>query len=149
TLVAPVVSFVPEGEYTPATSNLRYPGTIGVPESVFAATLEGIARSLKNSGFRTICFIADHGPSQKPQNEVATRLSKEWAKDGVSVLSVADYYADDRQTKYLHVQGETPASIGDHAGIMDTSELMAAHPDGVDLARFKSLPFTLAANGAS
>jgi creatinine amidohydrolase len=46
-------------------------------------------------------------------------------------------------------QGETPASIGDHAGIMDTSELMAAHSDGVSLARFKMLPFTLASNGAS
>jgi creatinine amidohydrolase len=149
TLVAPVVSFVPQGDYSPATSNLRYPGTIGVPESVFAGTLEGIARSLRNGGFKMICFIADHGPSQRPQNEVATRLSQEWAKDGVTVLSVADYYADDPQTKYLLGQGETPASIGDHAGITDTSELMAAHSDGVNLARLKALPFTLASNGAS
>jgi creatinine amidohydrolase/Fe(II)-dependent formamide hydrolase-like protein len=149
TLVAPVVSFVPQGDYAPPTSNMRFPGTIGVPPKVFADMLEGIARSLKNSGFTTICFIADHGLSQAPQNEVATRLNREWAKDGVTVLSVSDYYADEPQTQYLLNHGETPTTIGDHAGIPDTSELMAVHPEGVNLARFSQRPFTFAASGVS
>jgi len=148
-LVAPVVSFVPQGDLAPATDNMRFPGTIGVPDKVFAEVLEGIARSLKSAGFRTICFIADHGPSQIPQKEVATRLSREWADDRVKVLSVDDYYADAAQNRYLLSQGETPTSIGDHAGIIDTSELLAAHPEGVDLARLAQLPFTLAETGAS
>ena len=71
TLVAPVVSYVPEGDYDPSTGHMRFPGTIGVPEDVFAGVLEGIARSLKAGGFKTICFIADHGGSMQPQAEVA------------------------------------------------------------------------------
>jgi creatinine amidohydrolase len=142
TLVTPVVSFVPEGSYAPPSGHLRFPGTIGLSEDAFAGVLDGIARSLKAGGFKTICFIADHGGSVKPQNEVAARLSREWAAEGVSVISVDDYYgaAGDEQNRYLAGQGETPAAIGQHATIADTSELMAVHPDGVDLARLKDLP---------
>jgi creatinine amidohydrolase/Fe(II)-dependent formamide hydrolase-like protein len=149
TLVAPVVSFVPEGDYAPPSGHMRFPGTIGVPEQVFAGTLEGIARSLKAGGFKVICFIADHGASVAPQNEVAARLGKEWASEGIKVISVDDYYnaAGDAQNKLLESQGETATTIGQHAGITDTSELMAVHPAGVDLSRFSSLPFSLAATG--
>jgi len=149
TLVAPVVSFVPEGDYTPATGNMQFPGTIGLPDGVFTGVLEGIARSLKNAGFKTICFIADHGQSQKPQNDVAAKLTREWTSERVTVVSVADYYADEAQTQYLLGQGETRASIGEHAGITDTSELMAAHRDGVNLRRLAEMRLTLAASGAS
>jgi creatinine amidohydrolase/Fe(II)-dependent formamide hydrolase-like protein len=149
TLVTPVVSFVPEGDYAPPTGHMRFPGTIGVTDKVFAGVLEGIARSLKAGGFKTICFIADHGASMTPQADVAARLSKEWAGEGIKVISVDDYYtaAGDAQNKLLEAQGETPATIGQHAGITDTSELMAVHPAGVDLSRFADLPFTLAPTG--
>jgi creatinine amidohydrolase len=149
TLVTPVIPFVPEGDYDPPQGHLRFPGTIGVSEQAFAEVLDGIARSLKAGGFKTICFIADHGGSVKPQAEVAARLSKAWAADGVRVLDVSDYYADDAQTAYLLAQGETRASIGLHAGITDTSELMAVDPGGVDLGRFADAPFTLEPNGVS
>lgn len=147
-LVAPVVSFVPEGDYEPPTGNMRFPGTIGVPDAAFAQVLEGIARSLKAAGFKTICFISDHGQSQKPQAQVADRLNHEWAALGVTVIGVGDYYADDPQTQFLLGQGETPATIGRHAGISDTSELLAVHPEGVDLTRLAKLPFTLSNTGA-
>jgi creatinine amidohydrolase/Fe(II)-dependent formamide hydrolase-like protein len=149
TLVAPVVSYVPEGDYDPPTGHMRFPGTLGLSEPVFAQVLEGIARSLKAGGFKTICFIADHGQSQAPQAEVAARLSGEWAAAGVKVLSVGDYYADAAQLKYLYGAGETLAAIGRHAGIQDTSELLAVHPDGVDVGRFAALPFTWRPTGVS
>jgi creatinine amidohydrolase len=149
TLVTPVVSFVPEGDYAPPSGHMKFPGTIGVQDKVFAGVLEGIARSLKAGGFKTICFIADHGASMPPQAEVAARLTKEWADEGIKVISVDDYYmaAGDQQNKLLEAQGETSATIGQHAGITDTSELMAVHPAGVDLSRFADLPFTLAPTG--
>jgi creatinine amidohydrolase len=150
TLVTPVIPFVPEGGYDPPQGHLRFPGTIGISDEAFAQVLDGIARSLKAGGFKTICFIADHGGSVKPQAEVAARLSKEWAAQGVRVIDVSDYYgADEAQTKFLEREGETAASIGQHAGITDTSELMAAHPEGVDLGRFADAPFTLESNGVS
>src|SRR3954447_5738589 len=92
TLVAPVVSFVPEGEFSPPSGHLRFPGTIGVSEPIYAGLLEDIARSLKAGGFKTICFIADHGGSMKAQAEVAARLAREWAPEGIRVINVDDYY---------------------------------------------------------
>jgi creatinine amidohydrolase/Fe(II)-dependent formamide hydrolase-like protein len=134
-LVAPVVSYVPQGDYDPPTGNMQWPGTIGVTPMVFAGVLEGIARSLKSAGFETVCFIADHGQSIAPQAEVAAKLTKEWGTAGPRVLAIDSYYADAAETAYLRAQGETDAAIGEHATIADTSELMAVHPDGVDLSR--------------
>jgi creatinine amidohydrolase len=148
-LVAPVIPYVPEGDYNPPTGHLRFPGTIGISEEVYAGMLEGIARSLKAGGFKTICFIADHAGSLKPQTEVAERLSREWGKQGVRVLDVSDYYADAAETEYLENQGETPEAIGQHAGISDTSELMAVHPEGVDIQRYVGTAFGLEPNGVS
>jgi creatinine amidohydrolase len=140
TLVTPVVSYVPEGSYDPPNGNMQFPGTLGVPESVFAQVLEGIARSLKLAGFKMICFIGDHGGSQAVQATVAAKLTSEWAAQGTKVLQVGDYYVDDAQIRYLREKGETPATIGSHAGLIDTSELLAVHPQGVDLARLAALP---------
>jgi creatinine amidohydrolase len=150
TLVAPVVSYVPEGRYAPPEGNMRFPGTIGVPDEVYAGVLEGIARSLKLAGFKTICLIADHGGSARPQAEVAQRLTREWESDGIKVISVDDYYgaAGEEQNKLLITQGETLKSIGQHAGITDTSELMAIHPQGVDLSRLAQLAFPREPTGA-
>src|ERR1700686_1137372 len=148
-LVTPVIPFVPEGDYDPPDGHLRFPGTVGVSEEAFAGMLDGIARSLKAGGFTTICFIADHGGSLRPQAEGAARLTREWAQQQIRVIDVSDYYADAAQTDFLKAQGETPASIGQHAGIADTSELMAVHPQGVDLGRFAGAPFTLERNGVS
>jgi creatinine amidohydrolase len=145
TLVAPVISYVPEGSYDPPSGHMRYPGTLGVSEDVFAATLDGIARSLKAGGFKTICFIADHGGSQTPQAQVAARLNAEWAGKGIRVISVDAYYSDKTQIAMLEGQGESRFAIGDHASIIDTSELMAVHPEGVDLGKLGN--FTLQSNG--
>lgn len=134
-LVAPVVSYVPQGNYDPPTGNMSFPGTLGVPPAVFAGVLEGIARSLKVAGFKAICLIADHGPSIAPQTQIAAKLTAEWGSGGPKVVAINSYYADAAETAYLHAQGESDAAIGEHATISDTSELMAVHPDGVDLSR--------------
>jgi creatinine amidohydrolase/Fe(II)-dependent formamide hydrolase-like protein len=147
-LVTPVVSFVPEGDTDPPTGHMAYPGTIGVPEPVFAATLEGIARSLKAGGFKTICFLADHGGSVKPQREVAARLGAEWKDQGIRVVSVDQSEAEAKQNALLAREGETPASIGQHAGIPDTAELMAVWPEGVDLTRLTRPSFSFERGGS-
>ncbi len=136
-LVAPVISYVPEGDYAPPTGNMLYPGTLGVPEPVFASVLEGIARSLKNSGFKTIALIGDHGGQQAAQALVAAKLNREWAGQ-VKVINVTDYYIDEAQMTFLRGKGETDASIGVHAGLIDTAELMSVRPEGIDLSKLKS-----------
>ena len=139
TLVAPVVSYVPQGDYDPPTGHLRFPGTLGVSEPAFAGVLEGIARSLKAGGFRTICFIGDHGASQPVQAAVAARLNKEWASAGVRVVQIESYYDDKAQIKRLVAEGLSLETIGIHAGPIDTSELMSVKPAGVDLSRYRKI----------
>ncbi len=143
TVVAPVVSYVPEGDWEPATGNLQFPGTIGISDAAFDGVLEGIARSLKNSGFKLICFIGDHGQSQGVQKAVAERLTKAWASGGVRVVHIDAYYDDKEQMLRLLADGETAKAIGDHAGIIDTSELLAVYPAGVDLTRDRKPGFTI------
>jgi creatinine amidohydrolase/Fe(II)-dependent formamide hydrolase-like protein len=150
-LVAPVIPLSPQGDDAPATGNMRWPGTIGVPPEAFEAALEGVARSLKAAGFRRIVFMADHGGSQQPQANVAARLSESWRGDGVAVEALGAYYAegDAAQRRLLAARGETPASIGDHAGLQDTAELLFAYPDGVKLERLKGPLFAFEADGSS
>ncbi len=149
TLVAPIVSYVPEGSFQPPTGHMRFPGTLGVPEEVFAGVLEGIARSLKTHGFTLICFMGDHGGSQRVQAEAAARLSKEWERDGVRAIHLDAYYDDRAQVKRLEGEGESASTIGQHAAIIDTSELMAVHPAGVDLNRIAKPGFFTEATGSS
>ena len=60
---------------------------------------------------------------------VAALLNKEWATSGVRVHYVPDYYSGDSFDAWLKRQGETPRDIGTHAGIADTSQLMAVAPN--------------------
>ena len=153
TLVAPVVSYVPEGGFDPPTGHMKFPGTLGVSEPTFAGVLEGIATSLKLAGFKTIFFIGDHGQSQPVQDQVAKRLTQAWSSSGVRVINVSDYYATGAQTKFLLARGFSRDAIGFHASVIDTSELMAIHPKGVNPARFalagsKAEPSGVAGNPA-
>ena len=130
-LVAPVLSFVPEGGTDPLTGNMWGAGTIDLPPALFGAVLEAVAASLKSHGFRLICLIGDHGLSQAVQAQVAARLTAQWQSDGVRVLQVGDYYAANGQAEWLQAHGETAAAAARHAGVTDSSELLALAPRGL------------------
>jgi creatinine amidohydrolase/Fe(II)-dependent formamide hydrolase-like protein len=149
TLVAPVVPIVLEGRFDPPDGDMKYPGPIGVSDKTFEALLTDIARSLRLAGFRTILFIGDHGHCQKPQMNVAERLTREWRIAGVRVFHVAAYYDDAKQTAMLKAKGETDNTIGFHARLVDTSELSFIHPGSVYPNKLNGLSAPLGALGAS
>jgi len=95
-LVASVIPYTPEGKYDPPQGHLRYPGTIGIPEDVYAGVVEGAVRSLKLHGFKNIVLIGDHGSDQDGQTSVAAKLNKEWAGSGVRVHAISIYYRGDQ-----------------------------------------------------
>tara|TARA_R110002124_G_scaffold287365_1_gene474180 strand:+ start:118215 stop:120077 length:1863 start_codon:yes stop_codon:yes gene_type:complete len=125
TLVAPVIAYVPEEVH------MSYPGTISISAETFAGILEDSARSLKRHGFKYIFFIGDSSHNQRPQEDVAERLNKEWQGEGVTVASISDYYYRNGQVNWLENEGYAMREIGGHAGIRDTSELMVAHKQGI------------------
>jgi creatinine amidohydrolase/Fe(II)-dependent formamide hydrolase-like protein len=108
---------------------MLFPGSITLPEEHFIKVTEYAARSFRVNGFKDIVLIGDSGPNQKGLQSAAARLNKEWADSGVRVHYIGDYYHSPAFNKWLRSQGETAESIGTHAGIEDTSELMAINPD--------------------
>jgi len=139
-VVAPVISYVPEGSITPPAGHMRFAGTISVPDTVFEALLEATARSFRQHGFRDVVFLGDHGGYQKTEEKVAARLNREWAADSsIRVHALLDYY---RVTQTIFVdelkrRGYSEAEIGTHAGLADTSLSLAVDQS---LVRSQALP---------
>ena len=130
TLVAPVVTYVPEGGWDPPTGHMRYPGTITLPEDRFVDLLVNAGRSLKSSGFKNILFLGESGGNRNGMREAATRLNDLW-KGAATAYWVDDYYTKSHadQNKWITANMKIPEDqIGGHANLLDTSELLFVAP---------------------
>ncbi|HEX4915632.1 MAG TPA: creatininase family protein [Vicinamibacterales bacterium] len=133
TLVAPIVTYVPEGGWDPPTGHMRYPGTITLPEDRFIELLVNAGRSLKSGGFKNIYFLGESGGNRNGMREAATRLNDLW-KGEAKAYWVDDYYtkSHDDQNKWITANMKIPADqIGGHANLLDTSELLFVAPKHV------------------
>ena len=130
-LVAPVVTYVPEGDLEPPSGHMRYAGTITLPNEHFMALLEYAARSFKVHGFVDVVFIGDSGGNQAGMQDVAERLNREWATEATRVHFVGDYYSNNGFRERLIDQGASDETVGGHAGISDTSQLLAVAPEHI------------------
>jgi creatinine amidohydrolase len=130
TLVAPVIAYVPEGPLSPPAGHMRFPGTITVPAETFEKVLEYAARSFKLHGVKDIVFLGDHGSTQAHQRAVAARLNREWAKTSVRVHAIDEYYraAEVEFPRLLKTRGYREDELGSHAGLADTSLMLAVDP---------------------
>jgi creatinine amidohydrolase len=139
-LVAPVIAYVPEGAIEPPTAHMRFPGTITVSEDIFEKTLEYAARSFKASGFRDIVFLGDHGSYQNGEKAVAARLDKEWAAQKIRVYGIEEYYraGEGEFRRLLQSKGFSEQEVGIHAGLADTSLMLAVDPRLVRADRLQS-----------
>lgn len=141
-VVAPVVAYVPEGSIDPPTEHMRWPGTISVPAAAFEATLESAARSLQRAGLAHVVLLGDHGGYRKSLERVAARVP------GVHALAVYYEASTSGLAQSLRAQGVGTAEIGEHAGLADTSLMLALDPSQVRIDRMRARPAS-AADGAS
>jgi len=118
-VVAPVVAYVPEGSIEPPAAHMRWPGTITVPEGAFEASLESAARSLQRAGLKHVVLLGDHGGYLKNLDRVAARVPGVFSPPEYYRASTADHAA------VLRARGFTDAQIGRHAGLADTSLMLA------------------------
>jgi creatinine amidohydrolase len=141
-LVAPVMAYVPEGGTNPTTSHMRFAGTITVPDAVFEQVIESAARSFKAHGFRNVVLLGDHGGYQKNLQAVAARVNKQWATTPARVLVPAEYYQAGQRdfAQALKQRGFRDEEIGTHAGLLDTSLLLALDPALVRADRLQQPP---------
>ena len=130
TIVAPTVTYVPQGNVSPPTEHMRFSGTISIPFDVFKGVLTGAALSLKQHGFKHIVLLGDSGNYQTALKEVADRLNIEWAKSATHAQFLSEYYqaGQNQYVQALKSKGLSNEQIGTHAGAADTSLLMAVDP---------------------
>ena len=148
-LIAPVVAYVPEGGYSPQTSHMRFPGTITVPDDVFEKTLESAANSFEVHGFKNVVFLGDHGGYQADLKHVVARLNAAWAGTGARAFAPPEYYAASSYgyARMLRDKGYRDDEIGTHAGLADTSLLLAVAPQMVRLDALRKAGKLGAADG--
>ncbi len=130
-LVAPVIPYAPSGRIYPPEGHMQFAGTMSVSNLTYQMLLEDAARSLKQHGFRMICFIGDGAGSQLIQSQVASKLMEEWRSDGIKVISVANYYSKNGNQEWSETLPVKVSHPEAHAGHIDTSELMAVEASGV------------------
>jgi creatinine amidohydrolase/Fe(II)-dependent formamide hydrolase-like protein len=127
-VVAPVLGYVPEGSIFPPVAHMRFSGTISISEATFESILESTARSFKQHGFHHIVFLGDHGGYQKSEVRAADKINKEFAKGGdFHALALTAYYEATQAPfiRDLRSKGYSDAEIGTHAGLADTSLMLA------------------------
>ena len=130
TLVAPIVTYVPEGSWDNPGGHMGKPGTITLPEDRFVELLVSAGRSLKSGGFKKILFLGESGGNRTGMRTAAEKLNALW-QGAATAYWVDDYYTKahaEQNTwaaKYLKVADD---QVGNHANILDTSELMFVAP---------------------
>jgi creatinine amidohydrolase/Fe(II)-dependent formamide hydrolase-like protein len=129
-LVAPIIAFVPEGDFDPPTGHMRYPGTISLTQETYKALLRDIASSLKAHGFEHVIFIGDSGGNQTGMKEVASELTVRFrGKPGVHFIP--EFYDYDGLMAWLKEQGYPQVDQGLHDDYGITSIMMSVEPESV------------------
>lgn len=127
TLVAPIVTYVPEGSWENIGGHMAKPGTITLPDDRFVELLVNAGRSLKSGGFKTVLLIGESGGNRNGMRAAADRLNELWKGSDAKAWWIDDYYTKGHadQNKYIAEKVGIPIDqIGNHANILDTSELL-------------------------
>ena len=134
TLVAPIVTYVPEGSWDTVGGHMGKPGTITLPEDRFVDLLVSAGRSLKAGGFTNVLFVGESGGNRTGMRSAAEKLNALWQGSGAKAYWVDDYYTKahrEQETFAAKFLGVPEAQVGNHANILDTSELLFVAPQHI------------------
>lgn len=133
-LAYPVMPFAPTGDAIKKTEHMAFAGSVSVSEETFARVARETAQSAHAAGFQCIVLMGDHGGGQTSLGLVAKELAAKWRAQGVRVIHAGDVY--ERSNKLaLDLLKSRGLPYGDHASIIDTSELMYVAPSAVRLGQ--------------
>ena len=113
-MCAPIVPFVPEGNYETRSGHMATVGTISLTEATFAALLTDIVRSYKAHGFENIMMIGDSGGNGRGMTAVAKTLMTEWGGKPL-VAHIPEHYQYNTVSALLNELGVTkPGMVSDN-----------------------------------
>jgi len=111
-----------------SSEHLAFPGTLDVTPSTLTAILTDVLRSLARHGVDTAFVFSAHGGNVATLRDALPALSA--AAPALRVQAATDL---DALTTRLHAEaarfGVTPEAAGHHAGEVETSIMLALHPD--------------------
>ena len=134
TFVAPIVTYVPEGSWDTVGGHMGKPGTITLPEDRFVDLLVSAGRSLKAGGFTNVLFVGESGGNRTGMRSAAGKLNALWQGSGAKAYWVDDYYTKahrEQETFAAKFLGVPEAQVGNHANLLDTSELLFVAPQHI------------------
>ncbi|MCL5069172.1 MAG: creatininase family protein [Thaumarchaeota archaeon] len=127
-LVAPVIR--------PGLSehHIGFPGTLTFSFETFRRIVEEVCTSLAGHGFKNIIIISSHGGNTDTLKAVVPDIAKKLAGKSNVFFLIPDQRAhyemmEKFRAKYKARLGE----MGVHAGLSETSMLLAAHPELVEM----------------
>ena len=131
-LCAPIVKFVPEGNYETRSGHMATLGTISLTEEVYAGLLTDIVRSFKAHGFENIIMIGDSGGNGRGMGNVAKTLTAEWGGKPL-VAHIPQHYtysvvSDEMTKRGLVKEGQ---SDGLHDDPIISMNMFAADPKSI------------------
>lgn len=132
-LCAPIIAFVPEGNFDPPTSHMRYPGTITLQDATFRALLDDIASSFRVHGFTEIILIGDSGGNQPGMKATAEALNARWQGKGAVARFIPEFYDNSGLIAYMNNELgiNEPNNDGWHDYYWITALMMAVDPSVV------------------
>jgi creatinine amidohydrolase len=133
-LAYPVMPFAPTGDAIKKTEHMAFAGSVSVSDETFARVARESAQSAIAAGFKCMVLMGDHGGGQAALGTVAQELSAQWRTQGVRVVHALDVYERSNQMAVALLK-ERKLPYGDHASIIDTSELMYVAPSAVRLSQ--------------
>jgi creatinine amidohydrolase len=124
-LIYPTLPVAVAGNALTRTGHMRFPGTVTLPPEVFFGVVRGVAQSALTAGFKVVALMGDHGGGQEEMALAAKELNAEARANEARVLFISDLYAKSRvQMREILAKRGLPTNE-DHAGIPDTSGLLA------------------------
>ncbi len=129
-LIYPLMPFAPTGDAHKKTGHMAYAGSVTVDDETYASVARHVAWSAAAAGFKCFVLMGDHGGGQTALGRVAQEATKSGTKPEMKVVHVLEVYERSNELAMAHLK-QVDLPYGDHASIIDTSELMFVAPASV------------------
>lgn len=115
-----------------SSHHLAFAGTMSLEDETFYQVVRDIVKALAGHGFRRLVLLPTHGGNFRPLGEAVSRIGP---LDGVRVVTFPDVsFLLGAILPVASSLGLTAAEGGIHAGVWETSMMMAFRPDLVKMA---------------
>jgi len=132
TLVAPIITYVPEGSWERSAGTWASPARSRSRGSL-RRTAGGRGAQPQAGGFTNVFFVGESGGNRTGMRAAAEKLNALWGS-AARAYWVDDYYTKahrEQEVLAAKILGVPEAQVGNHANILDTSELLFVAPQHI------------------